>query len=90
MSFEVGTSYSAQSVPYMEGNALCCCKDSANLCRRQPADIKLTLYPLMATIVAIWPNSGFCRISKFNSCIFTTLILRNFHHWLVHVFIFDF
>ncbi len=26
------TSYSAQSVPYMEGNALCCCKDSANLC----------------------------------------------------------
>ncbi len=32
MSFEVGTSYSAQSVPYMEGNALCCCKDSANLC----------------------------------------------------------
>ncbi len=32
MSFEVGTSYSAQSVPYMEGNALCCCKESANLC----------------------------------------------------------
>ncbi len=32
MSFEVGTSYNAQSVPYMEGNALCCCKDSANLC----------------------------------------------------------
>ncbi len=32
VSFEVGTSYSAQSVPYMEGNALCCCKDSANLC----------------------------------------------------------
>ncbi len=33
MSFEVGTSYSAQSIPYtcMEGNALCCCKDSANL-----------------------------------------------------------
>ncbi len=31
-SFEAGTSYSAQSVPYMEGNALCCCKDSANLC----------------------------------------------------------
>ncbi len=32
MSFEVGTSYSAQSVPYTVGNALCCCKDSANLC----------------------------------------------------------
>ncbi len=32
MSFEVGTSYNAQSVPYMEGNALCCCKDPANLC----------------------------------------------------------
>ncbi len=32
MSFEVGISYSAQSVPYMEGNELCCCKDSANLC----------------------------------------------------------
>ncbi len=32
MSFEVGTSCSAQSVPYMEGNALCCCRDSANLC----------------------------------------------------------
>ncbi len=31
-SSEVGTSYSAQSVPYMESNALCCCKDSANLC----------------------------------------------------------
>ncbi len=34
MSFEVGTSYSAQSVLYMEGNALCCCKDSANLCSK--------------------------------------------------------
>ncbi len=32
MSFEVGTSYRAQSVPYMESNALSCCKDSANLC----------------------------------------------------------
>ncbi len=34
MSFEVGTSYmyNAQSVPYMEGNALCCSIDSANLC----------------------------------------------------------
>ncbi len=36
MSFEAGTSYSAQSVPYMEGNALSCCKDSANLCSVSP------------------------------------------------------
>ncbi len=33
------------------------------------------LYLLMATIVAIWSNWGFCRIGKFKSCTFTTLIL---------------
>ncbi len=41
----------------------------------------LTHYPLMATIVAIWPNWGllgvFCRIGKFNTCTLTTLILKN-------------
>ncbi len=45
----------------------------------------LTLYPLMATIVSIWPNWGFCRISKFNSCTFTTLSLKNLHHWFVFI-----
>ncbi len=49
---------------------------------------ELTLYLLMATIVAIWPNWVFCRIGKFNTCTLTTLILKNLHHWFV--FIFDF
>ncbi len=40
----------------------------------------------MATIVAIWPNWGFCRIGKFNSCTFTTPILKNLHHWFVFIF----
>ncbi len=45
----------------------------------------LTLYLLMATIVAIWPNWGFCRIGKFNTCTSTTLILKNLHHWFVFI-----
>ncbi len=32
MSIEAGNSHKAQSVPYMECFALCCCKVSANLC----------------------------------------------------------
>ncbi len=33
MSIEVCNSHKAESVPYMEGFALCCCKVSANLCK---------------------------------------------------------
>ncbi len=45
----------------------------------------INLYPLMATIVAIWPNWVLCRIGKFNYCTFTTLILKNLHHWFVFI-----
>ncbi len=27
----------------------------------------------------------FCRIGKFNTCTFTTLILKNLHHWFVFI-----
>ncbi len=43
------------------------------------ANLSLTLYTLMATIVAIWQ---FDIVTKFNSCSYTRLILRNIPHWI--------
>ncbi len=54
MSFEVGTSYNAQSVPYMEGNALCCCKDSANLCMVQVWLWLMQMKPFMLHYGECW------------------------------------
>ncbi len=43
----------------------------------------LTHYPLMATFMA--KLFFLCRIGKFNTCTFTTLILKNLHHWFVFI-----
>ncbi len=39
----------------------------------------------MVTIVAFWPYGGFIELANFNSFTFTTLVLKNLHHWFVFI-----